>query len=126
MTTIAQYLLLSILSAFLVFHFLVILKIIPYDKVWGGRLKSDTEMYRFESVSILIILLFLFVIISHIGLINIVNSKNILKFGFWLMTILFAVNSVGNFISINKFERNYFTPLTILLTLLSLILALSY
>lgn len=54
MLIIAQYGLLIILSIFLVFHCLILCKIIPYNILWGGRLKSDIEMYRFETVSILI------------------------------------------------------------------------
>ena len=52
MVNIAQYGLVLILSVLLVFHFLILLKIVPYNIIWGGRLKSNKEMYRFETVSI--------------------------------------------------------------------------
>ena len=31
-------------------------KVIPYEIAWGGKLKSDTQMYLFESISILVTL----------------------------------------------------------------------
>ena len=39
--------LLSMLTAVLLFHLCIVTGIIPYDITWGGRLKSDQEMYVF-------------------------------------------------------------------------------
>jgi hypothetical protein len=71
----AQYGILIILSFFLVLHFCIILKIIPRKIVWGNRLKSDKEMYRFETLSIIINIFFLFSILVHseIWMINFSN-----------------------------------------------------
>ena len=33
----------TLLFIFLVLHFIIMLKILPYQMVWGGRLKSDQE-----------------------------------------------------------------------------------
>jgi hypothetical protein len=46
--------LIGITVAALILHFLILLKIIPYDIAWGGRLQSDQEMYTFETFSIII------------------------------------------------------------------------
>ena len=45
---------LGLLLAVILFHVCIILKIIPYDIAWGGRLTNDAEMYVFETISILI------------------------------------------------------------------------
>lgn len=45
---------LGLLFAVILFHLCIITKIIPYDITWGGRLTNDTEMYVFETNSILI------------------------------------------------------------------------
>ncbi len=45
---------LLLITTVTIFHFCIILKIIPYEITWGGRLKNDSEMYVFESLSILI------------------------------------------------------------------------
>jgi hypothetical protein len=45
---------LGLLLSVILFHICIILKIIPYDIAWGGRLTNDAEMYVFETISILI------------------------------------------------------------------------
>jgi hypothetical protein len=46
--------LLTILSLFVIFHLLVIIKIIPFEIVWGGRLKDQSQMLTFETFSAII------------------------------------------------------------------------
>jgi hypothetical protein len=125
MVDFAQYALLIILSFLLVLHFCIILKIIPGKIVWGNRLKSDKEMYRFEIVSIIINLFFLISVLVHSGIWMIDFSKLFMKIILWIMTIFFAFNTFGNFLSKNKLEKRLFTPIAILLTVFSLVLALS-
>ena len=121
----AQYGILIILSFFLVLHFCIILKIIPRKIVWGNRLKSDKEMYRFETLSIIINIFFLFSILVHSEIWMINFSKITMSIILWIMTILFAFNTIGNILSKNRLEQRLFAPITILLTVFSLALALS-
>ena len=125
MTIIAQFGLLILLSLFLLLHFFILLKIIPYNLVWGGRLKSNNEMYRFEIFSIVINALFIIVILAQAGFLIINIPNKIMTYTLWLMTGLFLLNTFGNAISKNKIERWLFTPVTILLAIFSLGLALS-
>lgn len=124
MKMIAQNGLILGLSALLIFHFLILLKIIPYNMVWGSRLKSDKEMYRFEIVSILINSFLLFIIFVHSNMLTLSFPKILMTLFLWMMTVLFALNTLGNMVSKNKLELRLFTPITILLTIFSLILAL--
>jgi len=124
MITIAQYGLLILLSLLLIFHFIILLKIIPYNLIWGGRLRSDKEMYRFEIFSIIFNAIFLIVILVQAGIIPIEIPKKIITYILWVMAALFCLNTVGNAISKNKIEQGVFTPVTILLAIFSLILAL--
>ncbi len=124
MVTIAQFGLIILLSLFLVLHFAILAKIIPYNLVWGGRLKSVKEMYRFEIFSILLNVLFVIVVLVQADLFALHTPKKILHVALWLMTGLFLLNTVGNAMSKNKLEQRVFTPITILLTIFSLILAL--
>ena len=89
MTTIAQFGLLSLLSMSLVLHLVILSKIIPYKFVWGGRLKSDKEMYRFEILSIIINSLFLIVVLVQASLLTIEIPKKLINYALWLMTVLF-------------------------------------
>lgn len=125
MIHIAQYGLIIILSAVLVFHFLVLLKVIPYKIVWGGRLKSDTQMYRFEVVSIFTNLIFLAIVFAYSGILLSDISPNIISILLWIMAALFALNTLGNLMSKNKWEKIIFTPLTFILFIFCLILALN-
>lgn len=123
--SIAQFGLLILLSLFLLMHFIILIKILPYNLVWGGRLKTDKEMYRFELFSILINALFIIVVLVQANLWSIDIPKKIITFLLWLMTGLFLLNTFGNAISKNKLEQRLFTPLTLLLAVLSLCLALA-
>lgn len=125
MISIAKFGLLSLLSLFLLLHFIILLKIIPYKPIWGGRLKSDNEMYRFEIFSILANFLFIIIILTQTGFWPIDIPKNIITYSLWFMTGLFILNTFGNAISKNKIERLLFTPITILMAIFSLFLALS-
>lgn len=120
-----QYGLLLVLSIFLALHFLILLKFIPYNIVWGGRLKSDAEMYRFELVSIVINLFFLLIILVQSSILNLDFPQKIMTTLLWFMTALFALNTIGNITSKNKIEQIYLTPITVILTICSLILALT-
>lgn len=125
MITTAQLGLLILLSLFLVLHFLILFKIIPYNLIWGSRLKSNNEMYRFETFSVLINSLFLIITLMHLGFMNINIPGKVITYALWVMTALFLLNTLGNAISKNKIERLLFTPITLLLAIFSFILALS-
>lgn len=125
MIIIAQWGLLILLLMFLILHFIILLKLIPYNLVWGGRLKSDKEMYRFEIFSILINSLFVIVILMQMSFLTIDIPRKIITYALWLMTVLFLLNTLGNVTSRNKLEQRLFTPVTILLAIFSLTLALA-
>ena len=125
MKEIAQFGSLIIYSLSIVFHLLVLIKIIPYKMVWGGRLKSDTDMYKFEAVSLTVNLLFLFILLVQSNYVALSIPSNILTYAFWGMAALFLLNTAGNLLSKNRMEQMIFTPITILLTLFSVILAMN-
>ena len=105
-------------------HLLIVARIIPFDAVWGGRLKSKEEMLRFESVSIVLNLAMLAVVAIQANRLPLRIPAAILSIAFWLMTGLFLLNTVGNMMSANQFEKLVFTPVTALLAIFSLRLAL--
>lgn len=121
----AQNGLLIILSLLLILHICVLLKFIPYKNIWGGRLKSNSEMYRFEIVSIIVNLFFLFIILVQSDFLTINFPKKIMTVILWIMTVLFVFNTFGNIVSKNKVEQRLFTPITIILTIFTLIIALN-
>lgn len=82
-------------------------------------------MYRFEISSILINALLVIVVLVQANFLTIDIPRKIITAILWLMTGLFLLNTLGNAVSKNKLEHRLFTPVTILLTLFSLRLALS-
>ena len=123
MTSIAQCGLIILLSGFLILHLCILLKIIPYNLVWGGRLQSDKEMIRFELVSIAVNLFFLFIVFIQSNLLKLDFPPLGITIALWVMTALFVLNTFGNALSKNKIEQRLFTPITILLVIFSAVLA---
>lgn len=116
---IASFGLLIILSAIIVMHGLVFLGILPYEMVWGGRLKSRSDMIVFESASLVINALMLMVVLIRAGLLKVKINSIVLKVAFWIMFAIYALNTLGNLASLNAFERYFFTPLTFILAIFS-------
>lgn len=113
-----------IFSLIMIFHLLVLLGFIPYDIVWGGKLESEEQMMQFELVSLLLNAAFLFTLISYSNKSKKKIKPKIYKIVFWLMFILFSLNTLGNLLSETTLETIIFTPLTIILAVFSLRLAL--
>ena len=59
----ALNILLVSLIAVIMFHIAILIKIVPYNIAWGGRLQNDAEMYVFESISIVINSFFVLVLL---------------------------------------------------------------
>lgn len=117
--------LILLLSLVIVFHILVISGIIPFEIVWGGRLTDSSELPLYESISISLNLLMLFMVLTKAGYLRIRMKENIYRIFFGLMCLLFLVNTIGNIFSKNDLERMIFTPFTLILTVLFLRLAIT-
>ena len=121
---VALYGVLVILSLITVFHVLILIGVIPFDIVWGGRLTSREEMLRMESVSLLLNLLMLGIVARRAGWLKWGPGPRIIRILFWVMAGLFALNTLGNLASTRDLERAIFTPLTLLLVVFCWRLAL--
>jgi hypothetical protein len=98
--------------------------VVPYKIVWGGRLETVSQMIRFEVISITINLIMLSWVAIKSGNLKWSLSKRWIQAGFWVMVALFSLNTVGNLFAISQWERWIFTPLTFLLAVFSLRLAI--
>lgn len=119
----AAHSIITILSLVVLFHLLVLLAVIPYNIVWGGRLKNKTELLQFELISIGINLAMLLVVLIKARILKIALHPKLLTLALWLMVALFTLNTLGNLLSVNAMEKIIFTPLTLILALLCLRLA---
>ncbi|MEX2233097.1 MAG: hypothetical protein WD824_13125 [Cyclobacteriaceae bacterium] len=114
----------TMLSLVIIFHLLILSGIIPYSIAWGGRLKSTDDMITFEAISIILNILMIAIVAQHSGFLHFRINETISRIGVWAMVLLFALNTVGNLLSVNETERIIFTPVTLILSVLCLVLAL--
>jgi hypothetical protein len=111
--------LLTILSLIVIFHMLVIIGIIPFEIIWGGRLKDSSQMLTFETASLTINLIMLVTVLIKAGFLKFSFNQKIIMIVFWIMFIIFFINTIGNILSKNEFEKIVFTPLTLILSIFS-------
>lgn len=116
--------LIFILTAVILFHVLVLIGMVPQDIVWGGRLRTREELVEFELVSIGINFIMVLFVSVRARIINLSVKPILIRVVLWLMVVLFILNTVGNLLSQNDLERFIFTPITLLLFVLSLRLAI--
>lgn len=87
------------------FHLAILIKIIPYEITWGGRLKNDSEMHVFETISILInIFLGLVVMIKGERLPAFIPMK-VVNIILWVFLIIFGLNTIGNIFAKTLIEK---------------------
>lgn len=110
-------------SANLVFHILILSGVIDYSIVWGGRLKTRTEMLQFETVSLVLNAVFLLVVGVRMNWLRIKIPRIAITITLWLMAGLFLLNTLGNLASLNSLETLIFTPLTAISTVFCVVLA---
>ncbi|WP_139955986.1 hypothetical protein [Flavicella sediminum] len=104
--------LLGIFTAVILFHISILLKIVPYEITWGGRLKNDTEMYVFESLSLLINSLLIAVLLMKGNYIKAFLSTKTVSVILWVFCVLFGLNTIGNIFAETNFEK-FFTIITL-------------
>lgn len=102
----------GLLVAVVLFHLSIMLKIIPYEITWGGRLKSDSEMYVFETVSIVVNLFLVFVLLIKGNYLSEIIPMKIVNILLWVFLFLFGLNTIGNIVAETNFEK-FFALLTL-------------
>jgi membrane protease YdiL (CAAX protease family) len=109
--------LIALLFLVILFHLGIILKIIPYTIAWGGRLTTDSEMYVFETISILINAFLGWVLLMKGSFVKFRFSARAIHVILWIFFALFVLNTVGNSLAKTNTEK-YFAILTGLFALL--------
>ena len=96
---------LGLLLAVILFHICIILKIIPYDIAWGGRLTNDAEMYVFETTSILINIFLSIILLMKGNIIEYKLSDKVINMILWIFFVIFVQNTIGNIFAKTTFEQ---------------------
>ena len=121
----AGNILLAALGLLFVFHILVVSGVVPADIVWGGQISgAQDNLVILESVALLVTLLFMFVIAVKTGYIRLNKITWLINVGIWLIFVFLILNTLGNLASTVSFENLVFAPVTVILALCALRLAL--
>jgi len=121
----AGSILLVCLGLLALFHGLVLVRLLPSEIVWGGRAGgSAADLRRLESFALLVTLLFAFITAVRMGIINAGKYAKAAKIGALLIVAYMIVNTAANLASGVTLEKLIFTPLTLLMALCALRLAL--
>eukprot|EP00438_Fugacium_kawagutii_P013594 Skav223055 [mRNA] locus=scaffold1069:374046:374552:+ [translate_table: standard] len=109
----ATYSLLALLFLFLGYHILILTHVVPSKYVWGGRLKSNSSMLRFEAVSLSLNLFFVLLVVLRAQLCCAkIGFQFCLKVLCWISYIIFTLNTIGNLLAQSWFEMLTFAPVT--------------
>ncbi|MFS0636899.1 hypothetical protein AB1K84_13425 [Mesobacillus foraminis] len=120
----ASNLILIINLSALLMHILILLKILPYSFVWGGRLKNEADLILFESISIVVQILFISIIAIKAGYVFKGKFRRTVMLATWVLFALMVFNTIGNSFSSSGLEKLIMTPLTSLLAILVFRLAI--
>jgi hypothetical protein len=125
MTSAAAILLCVVLSALAIFQLLLIAGVPIGRFAWGGQ--NDVLPWKLRigsAVSILIYAIFAAIALERAHVIDIITWEPFEVVAMWVITGYFALGIVMNALSRSKSERLVMVPTSIVLTVLSLIVAL--
>jgi len=87
------------------------MRIKPYEITWGGRLTNYTEMYIFETISILVNAFLTWVLLMKGNFVKYKFSAQVVNIVLWIFFAIFILNTVGNIFAKTNFEK-FFAFLT--------------
>ncbi len=95
-----------IVGVILLLHVAIVTKVIPYEIAWSGKLKSDTQMYLFESISILVTHLLGIILLIKGNYVPLFIPISIVNALLWVFFVLFGLNAAGNLLAETLFEKS--------------------
>lgn len=108
----AAYFILVQIVLVTLYHLLIVAGIIPMNQAWGGRLASREQMLLMESLSLMVNALLFWLVAQRANIMNSRLSGQTQVILLRVMAVVFLLNTFGNAMAIQAFERFVFTPLT--------------
>lgn len=102
----------------ILFHFLVVLGVLPNTIVWGGNITNITQLYIFEGISIVVNFLLILLLVKKRKCILSNKKHKIINVLLLIMSIIFFINTLGNLTSKTDYELYLATPMTLILSIL--------
>jgi len=110
-------LMLWLIGAVILLHLAILVKIVPYELTWGGRLDNDAEMYAFEVVSVLANLFIAVLLLIKGKYLSSFIPMKVVNILLWAFFFIFCMNSLGNMFAETLFEMSL-SLLTLIFTYL--------
>ena len=99
----------------------------PFGQVaWGGKYKKLPLGFRLASLFSAGIMAFAAILVLEKATIfSVLNTPKVVTFGIWILAAFLGLNTISNFISRSKWEKRIMTPISLILSLLCLTVAIS-
>lgn len=110
-------LMLWLIGVIILLHSAILMKIIPYNITWGGRIENNIEMYVFEIMSILINLFLVVLLLLRGRYLSFFIPMKVVNILLWAFLFLFGINTLGNIFAETTFEKSL-SLLTLIFTYL--------
>lgn len=108
-----------------IFHILVLMKVVSPEIVWGGQAgNTEVSLLTLEIVALLVTALMAVIIAAKIGYIQAGRFKVAVNIGIWIVVAYLLLNMLGNLASGVSAENFIFAPITLILALFALRLAI--
>jgi len=105
---------------------LIALGVLPITMAWGGTQTVLTPALRVAGLaSVLVLVFFAYIILRRAGLVGLPPVPFWIRLMAWLITAFLALNTLGNFASRSPSERMVAGPISLVLVLACLVVALS-
>jgi hypothetical protein len=121
----AGNLLLISLGLLAVFDILILFHVVPSNIVWGGQIKgAAANLIPLEVIALVVTFLFAMVIAARMDYIKAGRFTKAVNIGVWIIFAYLLLNTLGNLASGVSFENLIFAPITLILGLCALRLAI--
>lgn len=117
--------LLVALGLLAIFDVLVLLQVVPSNIVWGGQIQdASSNLILLEVVALVVTIGFAVIVAAKLRYIGGGKFARAVNVGVWIIFAYMLLNTVGNLASGVSVEKLIFAPITIILALCALRLAL--
>lgn len=120
----AQILLVG-LSLLVLFHILILSRILPSKWIWADKKRSRTALLLSEVLALLINFVALAIVTLYLEYWSVGYRENVARIGFWLLLGYFTANVINSLRSSNPVKRYGYGLFCLVMALLSLRMALA-
>lgn len=96
---------LCIVSIYCVLHILILVQLLPYHIVWGGKIESIKTIYFLEGIALVVMLFLGFIIAMKNKIIQPIFKHKAIKRILFVFAVFFILNTIGNLLAESIIEK---------------------